>query len=610
MIALWLSHMKKIFLDTELQTLFETQGYVVMPFLEQEGVTDLRNAFFKAQPDNPSEGFYSTTFSPDLNFKQKIFEQVDDWYREKVDQLFQDVKKLGASYLLKQPGEKGHMPIHQDWTVTFEGKGDFSATIWVPLEDVGPENGAIKVLPGSHLFSDALRGPTLPVIWREVDDLLEEKMVTLKMKAGEAFIFNHSLLHSSHLNQSDSPRLAVTYGLAPKDSPLLYYLRDGDRIERIWMGDELFMRYSDIGSRPDFGVSQGFFKQNWSPVSREECTALLSGRQPKIERPLERLSGQLRLKSAPPRLSLLKKESLNQQLAENGFVVFNYLDSEAVAELKAFFEAHHAQSPEGFYATAHVEDLAFRQAMNDKIKAVMAPFWDDHFDQATALGGTFIAKPPGPKGILPPHADWNIVDEGHSRSFNLWIPLVDTHAENGAVHVLPFSHDWFDAHRGPGISNPFEPVTNEIWKYLHPLEMKAGEALLYDHRLLHASPINKTDELRLACVYGVVPEGEAMRFHCEDRGLLKAFHSSPEFFMEGNPEEGPGKLELVGILPYEWPLVHKEDLQAFLADRLPHLTHGEENEEANKKQTRSFWEVYTPGNVLREIGHRLKKVIR
>lgn len=633
--------MKKLFQDTDLQSRFERDGYVVLPLIGSDAVSDIRNTFDQLHPDNPAPGFYSSTFSEDTDFKTKIFGKVDEWYADPVENLFENYKKLGASFLLKQPGEKGRMPIHQDWTVTFEEEGDYSVTLWVPLQDVNAGNGAIKVLPGSHRFSNALRGPSLPVIWRDVYHVLEEKMQTLEMKAGEAFIFDHSLLHSSHDNLTDQPRLAVTYGLAPKDAPMIYYWKEGERIERIFMGDKLFMQYHNIGERPDFGVTQGFFRQDLRPVTVEECKTLLAGREeeiatdgtvlPKesggynsgseessaneskhrrihlIHRPLQRIPGP-RVKSVlnDPVFPICASDERNQRLAHQGYVIIPFLSEEEVANLKSFYYAEHNSTPEQFYASAHVRDLDFRQRMHNHIREVFATPLAREFPGANALGGSFIAKPKGQRGILPPHADWNITDEREYRSYNLWVPLVNTTVENGAVHILPGSHQWFDSFRGPGVPNVFQPVIREVWDYMEPLEMKAGEALLYDHRLVHASPINQTDEQRLACVYGIIPQEAEMRYYTIDQGLLRSYRSNVDFFLQGEPEDGPGNLELLDVEPYQYPEVDLKTLKDYLG--ISEKEVGEEDQ-GQPNGSRSFWQTYTPSNIIRELNHRIKGIL-
>ena len=140
--------------------------------------------------ENPSS-FHSTSFINDTELKQKINREVEILYGSKVDSTFHHIKKLGNSFLTKPSGAGGRMPVHQDWTVVDEDKF-CSVTIWVPLQDVNENNGAMKVLPGSHRFSKTLRAPTLPNEFNGISDLVLEKMKSLPMKAGEAlFLITH-----------------------------------------------------------------------------------------------------------------------------------------------------------------------------------------------------------------------------------------------------------------------------------------------------------------------------------------------------------------------------------------------------------------------------------
>lgn len=613
--------LKTIFQDPDLQGRLQEQGFLVMPFLSEEALAELRELYGELHAARPSEGFYSSTFSPDLDFKKRISDVAGRLFSKTVADLFKDVKGLGASFLNKQPGEEGKMPIHQDWTVCAEEEGHFTCTIWVPLQDVGPENGAIKVLPGSHRYTNALRGPTLPVVWREVMEVLEEKMETLEMKAGEAFIFDHALLHSSHLNTSQVERLAVTYGLTHVDTEIVYHWRAQENagngqltlpnidlkagevaIERIHTGVGLFMGHPDVRSRPDFGTHQGFWRQDLKPVTEAECRALMSGERDFLDRPAKRVAGSLILGEAPEHRSILKDSALDERLREEGHVVFPLLDAEAVQSLRAFFFAHHAAQPERFYASAHVSDIDFRKSMSAKVQEVLGPLFEAMAKDAELLGGSFIAKPPGKQGLLPPHADWNIVDERQARSYNLWIPLVDVREENGAVFILRGSHKWFDSVRGPGIPNAFAEVGAEVWDFMEPLEMRAGEALLYDHRLVHGSPLNQTDELRLACVAGVIGADVEMRHHTLRQGLLASYRSHVGFFLEGDPEAGTGDLELLELQAYGFPMVSQSDLEA----RYGKKETVNEIPEAAHLPGNGFWKTYTLGNIWRELKWRLR----
>jgi hypothetical protein len=243
---------------------------------------------------------------------------------------------------------------------------------------------------------------------------------------------------------------------------------------------------------------------------------------------------------------ILKDAALDRKLLEEGYVVVSFLDEKSVHELKAFFYENHPQDIPGFYATAHVPDIAFRKKMNEKIKSVFAKSIDEYFVNCEALGGSFVVKSKAQVERLHPHQDWNIVDETQYRSFNIWVPLLDLTEENGAIRVLPGSHLWGGNYRGPNIPESNPDKIEDIWNDMQTLMMKAGEALIYDHRLYHASYPNQTDELRLATVFGIKPTEAEMYYYFGEGDKVGVYKSSVDFFMEGNIQQGPQVLERVG----------------------------------------------------------------
>lgn len=267
---------------------------------------------------------------------------------------------------------------------------------------------------------------------------------------------------------------------------------------------------------------------------------------------------------------ILKNRNLDTQLLAEGYVVVPFLNDEEIKALTDFYYTHHSSVQEGMYATAHVPNIDFRMKMNDYIKQVFKRAIDEYFMNSNPLGGSFIAKGKGERGTLQPHQDWNIVDEERHRSFNIWVPLVDLQEQNGAIKILPKSHRWLKSYRSANINSAFSEVNDVLWNELTPLFMKKGEALIYDHRLLHASGENHTDEIRLAAVYGIIPQDAAMKYyHQKDDHTVEVYASNPDFFLYGNIFEGPKGLQKEGELSYAFRQVSRDKLYQLLGKPLP-----------------------------------------
>ena len=177
------------------------------------------------------------------------------------------------------------------------------------------------------------------------------------------------------------------------------------------------------------------------------------------------------------------------------------------------------------------------------------------------LGGAFISKAPGEKGILPLHQDWNLVDEKKARSYNLWIPLVDVNEENGAMRLLVGSHTKQETYRGPNVPPVLYPISSEVDQHMVSLNMKQGEAVLYDHALWHSSPQNRTDQLRLAFVLGAVPKDVELKYYQQNDDMVEEYASHPNFFFENDRESGPAGLELIRTFNHPNAFLSKEKFE-------------------------------------------------
>lgn len=238
-----------------------------------------------------------------------------------------------------------------------------------------------------------------------------------------------------------------------------------------------------------------------------------------------------------------REEEKSNALIEDGYAIFSLLSSEQIAQLTKTFYEFHKQEPQGFYATTHIEDKVLRKTLSEHISTIIASETPHLFQNMEILGGAYIAKAPGDKGILPLHQDWNIVDEKSARSYNLWIPLVDVSSHNGAMKILPKSHRKQENYRGPGIPSLFKNIPEVVDEHMTVLNMKAGEALLYDHALWHSSPKNNTPKLRLCIVLGVVPKSTPLKYYAPRENQIAEFNSYSDFFFDHDNDKGADHLE-------------------------------------------------------------------
>lgn len=132
-------------------------------------------------------------------------------------------------------------------------------------------------------------------------------------------------------------------------------------------------------------------------------------------------------------------------------------------------------------------------------------------------------KLPGGKSIKL-HQHTSIVDETKYCSLTTWIPLAETSVEMGTLHVIKGSHKIFTQPRSFEDYNMFDHVSEKAKeKFCTPLLLKAGQAVIFDDRLIHASPPNKTSEIRTAIRLQLIPREVDLEVHyrINDQEMMK-----------------------------------------------------------------------------------------
>lgn len=220
------------------------------------------------------------------------------------------------------------------------------------------------------------------------------------------------------------------------------------------------------------------------------------------------------------------------QLPSDGYRVVSFLSEMSVKKIAAYYlNNQHVNQQRGFHSTMHQQDTEYRKKVLDILTIETKEAVRSLLPNYDLLLANYVVKNPGMNSDVGLHADWNYVDEHKHRSINIWCPLVDTNEDNGRLNVCPETHVNPESYRG----TPFEPFNDEsVKEYTSSsvgLNLKAGDAVLYDSSLVHFSDNNRTNEQRLAIALVMIPEG-AQAIHCyHDRKELCVFNVDKTFFL-------------------------------------------------------------------------------
>jgi non-heme Fe2+,alpha-ketoglutarate-dependent halogenase len=126
----------------------------------------------------------------------------------------------GSSFFIKEPRNPGFVSWHQDSTYWGLDPADV-VTAWVALTDSTAENGAMRVVPGTHKLDqvphhDTFRPENLLSRGQEIMVEVDERQAAmLELAAGEMSLHHVRLIHGSDPNPSDLRRIGFAIRYIP-----------------------------------------------------------------------------------------------------------------------------------------------------------------------------------------------------------------------------------------------------------------------------------------------------------------------------------------------------------------------------------------------------------
>ncbi len=228
------------------------EGYVAIDFFTEEELEKLQHLYHELHKDMDIQGLFFTNQSPDSDYTTRARQELKAIFEPKIEAIFDEMEWVQGIFIVKSPGA-GEFRNHQDWSLVDERKYRTYA-IWLPLINTDGDNGTICVVKGSHNFyATRFRSPTMPYAYgsQEIDELAEEKRIPLKLKAGQAAIFDHGIIHATSTNTSNQNRPAAFVAVKPIGTTLLhpYFNKEENKVELIQVADDFAFGY-DLVSRP------------------------------------------------------------------------------------------------------------------------------------------------------------------------------------------------------------------------------------------------------------------------------------------------------------------------------------------------------------------------
>jgi ectoine hydroxylase-related dioxygenase (phytanoyl-CoA dioxygenase family) len=206
---------------------YEREGYVLFrDVLDAELVAEASRHvawLMERHPDLRPEHLGHTLMTEDLFWVRLV---GDDRLLD-IAELFvgPNIALFASHYISKPPGEGLPVLWHQDgsyWPL----EPMEVVTLWLAVDDALPENGCMRVIPGTHRMDlqTLQRTTDVPnVLSSRIDpDLVNEaEAVDLVLKAGDVSVHHPNIIHGSNANTSSRRRCGLTIRYIPTSTRIL-----------------------------------------------------------------------------------------------------------------------------------------------------------------------------------------------------------------------------------------------------------------------------------------------------------------------------------------------------------------------------------------------------
>ena len=170
----------------------------------------------------------------DLVRQEKIVDAIEDIYGE-------NLLCWTTNFFIKEANDPSFVSWHQDSTYWGLSKPDV-VTAWIALSDSNEGNGAMQVMPGTHLLDqiphkDTFSKHNLLTRGQEVAVAVDtSKAVSLSLRPGEMSLHHVRIIHGSPPNTSNQRRI----GFAIRYIPTYVRQVEGDDSATLVRGDDSF----------------------------------------------------------------------------------------------------------------------------------------------------------------------------------------------------------------------------------------------------------------------------------------------------------------------------------------------------------------------------------
>lgn len=477
-----------------------------------------------------------------------IHEKITEIVQTDLSKILVNFRIFASHFAVKKARSEGAFQLHQDWSITDEVRYK-NFQIWIPLSTSYPENGGLCFIPESHTFFANKRSGSLSIPRIQITEELYPYLSFCRLLKGEAVAFYTKTFHGSFINSSPEDRVGVILNIIEETAPTFYYhKKDDETIEKHQLNNStLFEHLSALekGLLPfeNFMAEEKLHQKDNDSICAKDILAIIQKKAEEHNRAAD---------YEHKETEILLDTQLEKQINKDGFAVIDFLSASEIEPLKTAFNSFFPDRNlfTGSFSSMSALDNEQRKKAHEAIQSIIQPRLEKFFKDFECPVSLFYSRRPDNQHKLDWHSDpaFNF-NEHLVPIYGIWCPLQAVNESCGGLKLIPKSHRIVPKLNLSFVkwNWPLEQQRTRLDNFGKGFELHAGQALIYDTRMIHSSNPNTCDFERDNIVMRIMPKHSTFfKFIREDQkgGYLYKVNAD-HFFTESakNHEVTPENIQ-------------------------------------------------------------------
>lgn len=450
--------------------------------------------------------------NPDDNRALDIHKEIVSVAQPYLENTFENFQILASHFVIKKANSQESFQLHQDWNVVDEKKY-YNFQVWIPLELSYPENGGLCFIPESHLFFENIRSGSFGIPSIRLEESIYPFLSFLRLFPGEAAVFYSKTFHGSFINSSPKDRVAVLINIIQaKATPLYFHFEENNLFSFKITTEYIFKNLHSLekGIKPlnnEYTVNSIFPEFDNKYLSLEYLLQKIKKQNICLNRSLE---------YEHKLYSIINNDEFEKEINHMGYAIVNLLNISEIDLLKNKFAEVFPDRTQyiGAYSTMSEMSPSERKSIHHFTFNTVKKSLDKYFKDYNSPISLLYSRNPDNEYLLEWHSDPSLIfNENIEPLYGIWCPLLDVNNEHGALKVIPGSHRLQNKLNFAYKTTNFnlDEKRKILEKFGVSFNLKAGEAIIFDARIIHGSDPNKSKV-------------------CRDNFVMRICHKNSKFF--------------------------------------------------------------------------------